>query len=409
MRLDNMWGGKTVWKALWLFILIGHLFAGFYYCWHTRVFENWYEREKCHRSLAVGYQFLEACTTADHFNHRRAYDEIMRGLLRTISEDRYACYYPMREEQAMLYDLRGYELGFGFKVQQTEKGAIISFVEQDSPAATSGVQCGDLILSIDGEVPKNLDALLKKVQEQRQICLELQRDRERFSVTLEAQYLTKIPLFWDMLDDQILYVALQDFSAAATRGLTDVLQFNEATMKGLILDLRGNCGGLMSEAIGVSSLFLKASQKIAGIRYHNGEREDLQTATASYRCDKPLVILINEETASASELTAAALQAYHRAILVGTKSYGKGAIQELCRLPYGGMVRATMALYETPKGVCFEQIGVTPDVVCPIPEESVKKIAELKKNSSVSMKDILEYDCQLGEAIKLIQTEIYKK
>lgn len=68
-----------------------------------------------------------------------------------------------------------------------------------------------------------------------------------------------------------------------------------------------------------------------------------------------------------------------------------------------------MALYETPKGVCFEQIGVTPDVVCPIPEESVKKIAELKKNSSVSMKDILEYDCQLGEAIKLIQTEIYKK
>lgn len=409
MRFLGILISQRVGKFIWQLILVLHLLAGFYYFWHTQAFSHWCEQEKCRRALAVGYQFLESRTEAGRFVHHYAYEETMQGLIRSVVDDRYAAFYPERDEQILLHNLGGYQLNFGFKIQQTEAGTVISFVEKKGPAAKSGVKCGDLILSVDGQVAENVALLLEKAKQQQRVCLELQRNNEQLSVVIEAQFLKQSSLSFEFVDERILYVSLQDFSASSAEDLVSFLQQNKSQIDGIILDLRGNSGGLMTEAIEVASVFLSKNQLITKICFFNGIRKNLDALSINYKCEKPLVVLIDKQTASAAELTAAALQAHQRAMLVGEKSYGKGSVQELCQLPYGGLLKVTTALYETPNGVCFNQIGVMPNVVCPLSKEAAQQIENSKKNGVVLAKDILEFDCQLGKAIKLIQSEIYKK
>jgi carboxyl-terminal processing protease len=254
---------------------------------------------------------------------------------------------------------------------------IISPIE-DAPAWQAGIKPGDRILQIDGKPTQGISLIeaskLLKGRRGSRSVLTIERDGEKkpLEIAITRGRVRVRSVKTETLDEGIVFVRITSFIENTARDLEKFLveQTRNAPIRGLILDLRRNPGGLLDQAIRVADLFLEEGKLIVSTRSRISEGpisgQDKATASArSKYLDFPIVVLVNESSASASEIVAGALQDHKRAALVGRKTFGKGSVQTVIRLPDGSGLKLTVARYYTPNGRSIQADGIEPDLVIP--------------------------------------------
>lgn len=283
--------------------------------------------------------------------------------------DPYTTYLSPQEINGLDEQLHGGDFGgIGVYIQQEQKtGAIVVDPIEGNPAIKAGVRPGDAILAVDGKstMGQKLDAVEHAIRGQNGtvVTLTLRRkadDRSENVHVTRAQI--HVPSIREKIEDNIEYVRLADFgSNSADEVKHAFINGKNHNVRGYILDLRFNGGGLLDAAVDISSLFIPQGPIVSTI--DRAGNRDVRSAEGNTIGAKPLVILVNKYTASASEITAGAVQDYRAGTIVGEKTFGKGVVQSLYTLPDKGALKITTARYVTPKGRDIQHKGIVPDVV----------------------------------------------
>ncbi len=293
----------------------------------------------------------------------------LKGMVESL-EDPHSNYFTKKQLENFQEDIKGKYVGVGMVVQKrvNEPLVVVSPIE-DSPGYKAGIKPKDKIIAIDGKSTYNLtsEEAVKKLKgkENTKVKVTVIRDGlkepkeiEIVRAVVELKYVkTK------MLDDKnkIGYLRLTQFGENVYPDVAKGLEeLQKKGMKALVLDLRSNPGGALDQAIKISSMFLK-SGKVVSVKSKDGE-EQISNREGKFYGNFPLVILINEGSASASEIVAGAIKDNKRGLLIGEKTFGKGSVQTLVNLPDGDGIKLTIAKYYTPSGVCIHGIGIEPDV-----------------------------------------------
>lgn len=286
--------------------------------------------------------------------------------------DRHSQFLRPDEYEEMRVDTQGQFGGLGVEIGIKEGLLTVIAPIDDTPAALAGVKPGDRIVKIDGQFTRGI-SLHESVQKLRgrpgsKVTLTILREPEDqlFDVTM-TRAIVKIQSVKDarMVADTIGYIRITEFQEHTAQDLENALGVLErGGMEGLILDLRRNPGGLLDTAVTVAEKFLPAGQKIVSTR---GRREDqnleFTSQVAHPHLRFPIVVLVDNGSASASEIVAGALQDHKRAILLGVKTFGKGSVQTVIPLKDGSAIRLTTSKYYTPSGRSIHGEGILPDVI----------------------------------------------
>jgi len=306
----------------------------------------------------------------------------IRGMLSTL--DPHSAYMTPEMYKEMQVETKGEFGGVGIQIGVKENRLAVIAPIDGTPAQRAGIKAGDYITKVNDESTKDL-SLMDAVQKMRgpkgtKVNLTIQRDGtvDPLQFTLVRDTI-KIESVKSKVLDNIGYVKLTQFQEATGRDLGRVLkQFKEQKVQSTILDLRNNPGGLLTAAVEVSEQFLPNGKLVVYTKGRESKKDEWFAKGRDQMDDSPMIILVNEGSASASEIVAGALQDYGRAVIVGTTSFGKGSVQTILPLGDGSGLRLTTAKYYTPKGRSIQSTGITPDIVIkPQPATMVAK-AETK-------------------------------
>ncbi len=301
-----------------------------------------------------------------------AEDELARGAIEGMvdvlkeGDDPYAFFYTPSGYRSFQELTTGRFSGIGVWLKQKRGDLEIVSVLPATPALRSGLQRGDVIRTIDGAPVVDMtsdDAVARiKGPEGTEVSLGVVRDGESLNFTIERAEIELPNLLARIIDEDLGYLRLFGFARGAAEQLRDELDgLIDDGAKGIVLDLRDNGGGLFSEAVEVASAFIENGEIVT---YKARAEEDVvYEAEGDAYQDLPLVVLVNEGTASASEIVAGALQDRDRAMVIGTQTYGKGSVQEVLPLPDSSALKLTIARYFTPDGHDLSGAGIEPDVV----------------------------------------------
>ena len=291
-------------------------------------------------------------------------DGAVRGLLGTL-DDPYARYYDEDAFSELNTMLDGGFSGIGVVLEEKPRGLIVVSVFPNTPAAEAGMEEGERIISVDGTPigDRPIDAVVEMIkgEEGTDVTLGLVGgSKGRREVTMTRKRIELPNVESKLLPDGAGYVRMRQFTTDIGETIrTEVATLLEQGAQGIVLDLRGNPGGLLNEAVNVASVFLESGE-IVSVK-ERGEPTRTYQAKGDAFESVPLVVLVNRGSASASEIVAGAFQDADRATLVGQQTFGKGTVQTIHRLEAGGGVKYTTAEYFTPSGDSIEDVGVTPD------------------------------------------------
>ncbi len=290
-------------------------------------------------------------------------------------DDIYSTYYTEEEYAALTKSNSGYYTGIGVVVRQLETGVFeIESVYPDTPAEDAGILEGDLLLAINDTAAEGLDlsTFLDAMHSEdgAENTLLLERNGERLSAAVTAREIYAPTVSYRMQTDTIGYIYLSGFHGHCVDEVKDAIEeLKERGMQSLIFDVRDNPGGSLYDVCDIADLFLDKDLVITSLRSRTEKDEVFKTKAAGHAF--PMVLLVNGDSASASELLSGALQDHNRAHLIGTQTYGKGIVQSYIPvLATNGYIKITTEAYYTPNGVCIHGVGITPDEVVENPEEA---------------------------------------
>ncbi len=297
------------------------------------------------------------------------------GMLDSLG-DPYTSYMNPIEYQEAQQPLNGEYEGIGVYVDTTGDTLTIVSPIPGTPAEEAGLQPGDQIIGVDGEDVAGIDGqlVIQRIlgPEGTPVKLTILREgQEPFEIEILRAKIEIPSVVSEMLEDNIAYVQLTTFGEETPEELRSALKdLLEQDPVGLILDLRYNGGGYLDTAIAVVSEFIPANEVVTFEEYGDGTRNPINSYGDGVARDIPMVVLVNEGSASASEITAGALQDYERAVLVGTTTFGKGLVQNWIPLSDDqGAMRVTIARWLTPNGNQVQKVGLQPDYVVEYTEE----------------------------------------
>lgn len=287
-------------------------------------------------------------------------------------------------------------VGIGVNIMSVAGKIIIISVVEGTPAYASDIKAGDIILKVnDKDVSgKSISdvAVLIRGEMGTSVTLELLRDKKKLFKTVKREEIKIKNIKASIVDKNIGYIQIISFlSSDMTTEFVDALNKTQ-NCEGLIIDLRGNTGGLMPNAVVIADMFLTQGH-IVSVVDRDRQKSDIDAQSKPYAINKPVVILIDEGTASASEILSGALKDNQKAILVGKRSFGKGMIQRIYPLPDSTGMNLTIAKYLTPKGTDINKKGITPDYEVSYTEKDFIK----------------DKDPQMDEAKKIIKKLIHSK
>lgn len=283
--------------------------------------------------------------------------------------DPYTTYLSAREIRSLDEQLKGGNFGgIGVYIfQDRTTGAILVEPIEGNPAIKAGLKTGDVILAVDrlSTSGKKLDEIERAIRGPQGTVVSLRVRHHSGPKPIETVSITRadvhVPSVHAKIEDNISYVRLADFGATSAEEIrTAFVDGKKRGVRGFILDLRNNGGGYLDAAVDISSLAIPQGTIVSTI--DRAGHKDERAANGRAIGLKPLVVLVNKYTASASEITAGALQDYHAATIVGTKTYGKGVVQSIYSLPDSGALKITTARYVTPLGRDIHHKGISPDV-----------------------------------------------
>ena len=331
---------------------------------------------------------------------------LMRGAIRGMlaaTGDKHTSYMDPTEFQQANASMEGEYEGIGAWVDTTGDYLKIIAPMKNSPAEAAGLKANDVVIAVDGEDQTGVpgDLVLQKIlgPAGEPVTLTIRRGDETLDVTIVRAKISVPVVDYQMLENEIAYIALTTFNDQATEQLRDALdELMAQNPKGLILDLRNNGGGYLSTAIEVASEFIPEGV-IMYEEYGDGTREVYNAKRGGRATEIPLVVLVNEGTASASEIVAGAIQDHGRGKLVGTQTYGKGSVQNWIPLSTEDSgVRITIARWLTPNGNQINDVGLTPDVVVEIDEYA--NYIQVPADGDTT--NVEWHDTQLEAAIQLL-------
>ncbi|MFA5511436.1 MAG: S41 family peptidase [Candidatus Kapaibacterium sp.] len=288
----------------------------------------------------------------------------IKGMISTL--DPYTEFYDMENKEDFDILTSGTYTGFGISISNIDSILTITHVRDGYSARENGLRIGDRIFSVDNDTLyyreyDSIRDILKGeagTKSEFRILRDGLADTLKFKLTREQILLDNIS-FYDVLDNNIAYIKLERFNKTAAQDFRFALNDlkSKSKLSSLIIDLRNNPGGLLEPAVQICEMFLPTGSLIVSTRGRNDE--ELYTYTSSsnpIEPDLPLIVLINENSASASEIIAGALQDYDRAVIIGKRSFGKGLVQSIMSLPYKGNLKITTAKYYIPSGRCIQRI-----------------------------------------------------
>lgn len=366
----------------------------------------------------------------------------VRGMLATL--DPHSSYMTPDMYKEMQVETRGEFGGLGIQIGVKNHRITVIAPIEDTPAYSAGIESGDVIIKVDDAPTKDL-TLMEAVQKMRgpkgtKVTLTVERESSKtplqFTIIRDTIKIQSVRS--RVLDERIGYVRISQFQEATADDLGDKLaDLKEKNVQGLILDLRNNPGGLLSAAVGVSEQFLESDKLVVSIKGRDGRKDEYRARMQSEHYEYPMIVMVNQGSASASEIVAAAMQDWGKAVVIGMTTFGKGSVQTILPLSDGSGLRLTTAKYYTPRGESIHNVGVKPDIVVePKPiklaqepslaagkagEDAVavvkpetKNGAEVTEEKKKDLKDIeaefMKKDVQLQKAIELLKTwKVFKE
>ena len=308
----------------------------------------------------------------------------IRGMLSTL--DPHSAYMTPEMYKEMQVETKGEFGGVGIQIGVKENRLAVIAPIEGTPAHRAGIKSGDYITKVNDEPTKDL-TLMDAVQKMRgpkgtKVNLTVQRDgvQDPLVFTLVRDIIKIESVKSKVIDSTIGYVRLTQFQEATGKDLSRALkQFREQKLQSTILDLRNNPGGLLTAAVDVSEQFVGNGKLIVYTKSRDGKKDEWFSKTKEQLEDYPMIVLVNEGSASASEIVAGALQDYGRAVVVGNTTFGKGSVQTILPLGDGSGLRLTTAKYYTPKGRSIQSTGITPDIVVKVQPAVVAKAGDKEK------------------------------
>lgn len=346
----------------------------------------------------------------------------IKGMLSTL--DPHSSFMSPEVYKEMQIETQGSFGGLGIEITVRDRDLTIVAPIEGTPADQAGLQAGDRIVRIDGEQTKDM-TLMDAVRKLRgpkgsEVTVTILREgADPFDVSITRDVIEVHSVRASDLGDGIGYIRVNTFQERTRRDLeAELNELQEKGMRGLILDLRNNPGGLLSQAVQVADLFLKKGQLIV---YTEGRAKNQNLRFVDEHDnpqDYPMVVVVNRGSASASEIVAGALRDHQRAVLVGTQTFGKGTVQTVIPLNDGSGLRLTTARYFTPKRIAIDGTGMTPDIIVkpptpPTPAKGQKPIGRRTQTIGEQEGDTSrplgrrtpdpKKDPQLGRAVEVLK------
>ncbi len=395
------------------------------------------EREETYKQLEVFANVLSILQEnyVEEIDTREIIESAIHGLL--FSLDPHSSYLKPENFEELQQETQGSFTGIGIEITIKDGSLTVVSAIEGTPAAHAGIKANDTIVKIQGEWTKDMTPMtaIKKLRGPKGSSVTISIQRKSLSslkeMTLVRDTIPIQSVRSIFLVPGFAYTRISNFQNKTTSEYKEALLAlqDQHPIKGLILDLRNNPGGLLNQAVDIADIFVNSGI----IVYTKGRTEEqnmvFNAHENSNNTSYPIVVMVNEGSASASEIVAGALQDHKRAIILGTKTFGKGSVQTIVPLPEGAGMRITTAHYFTPNGRSIQLKGVTPDVLVPfIPysplvesEESITREVNLKNHFSTqgmesespqkesrelliekSMKKRLEKDNQLRSALNIL-------
>ncbi len=330
----------------------------------------------------------------EKIDEQKLKDSAIEGYVEGLG-DKYTEYIPKSEMDDFTENITGSFVGIGVYMiadEDSEK-IIVYYPIPDSPAEKAGIKSGDAIINVDGKDYgyDDFDTIADNIkgEEGTKVKLVIERDGQKLDFEITRQRVETNPISSKSLNNNIGYIKLPSFDTDSSKRLKEKIdELITNGTKSLILDLRNNGGGIVDEANKIADLFLDKGKTIMTTKDNKG-KEETEKTKSKIEYDFPIIVLTNENTASASEILTAALKDNERAKVIGTKTFGKGVIQTVITLLDGSGLKITTAEYFTPNGTEINKKGISPDIEVKLPD-TVKNIYALKD----------EDDTQLNKAIE---------
>jgi carboxyl-terminal processing protease len=357
--------------------------------------------ERVGASPNANYEDLEAFTNVlsivqknyvDQVDTKKLIEGAINGML--VSLDPHSAYLTPELYKELQVETKGSFGGLGIEI--TNRNGMLTVVApiEDTPAARAGVKPQDVILKIDGEFTKDM-SLVEAVKKMRgpkgtKVKLTIKRDNpsQLFDVSLTREVIKIQSVKWKLLEPGYGYIRVTQFQERTdddvTKALRDIEKQSGGTIQGIVLDLRNNPGGLLTQAVKVSDLFLDSGMIVYTDGRLENQKQKYFAHKASTWSDFPMVVLVNGGSASASEIVAGALQDHKRALVLGITTFGKGSVQTILPLDDTTALRLTTARYFTPNGRSIQATGIEPDIVM----DQGAQVAKADKNLSIREADL---------------------
>ncbi len=348
---------------------------------------NWGKERRVGADIDAAYENLKILADVmaivdrnyvEPVNAKNLVQGAINGMLETL--DPHSSFMAPEVYKEMQTETRGSFGGVGFEITIRDKVLTVVAPIEDTPASRAGIQSGDQILRIDGKSTKDMNLvdavkLMRGVQGT-QVVITIMRQgfTEPQDLTITRAIIPIRSVRWKMLEDGYGYIKINQFiekTHGDMRNALEKLEGKEGTLKGLILDLRNDPGGLLEQAVRVSDEFLESGLIVYTEGRVEGQKMKFFVTKKPKMHDYPMIVLVNGGSASASEIVAGALQDQGRAVILGTQTFGKGSVQTIIPLEDGSAVRLTTARYFTPSGRSIQAQGITPDIIVPdLPPEA---------------------------------------
>lgn len=320
-----------------------------------------------------------------------------RGMVDTLN-DPYAKYYTAEEYEAYLSSINGEYFGVGLLVSQPDEiGAQVLEVYEGNPADKAGVQAGDIITAVDGVATANLSLeeirSMLDAQTGEPVELTLLRGGESLAISVTGDTVNIKRVKGSLYNERTGYIKIDMFTGDCASEFDEALKtLKSRNMRSLVIDLRNNPGGSLDDVVKICDLLLSKGQTIVSVGEADGADNEVYTATG-HGVGVPLAVLVNEHSASASEILAGAIKDNEAGVIVGTQTYGKGVVQTTMRVEKsGGWLKLTTAAYFTPSGENIHGVGVAPDILSVLPEAlQGKPLSEIDQADDEQLWAALDY------------------
>lgn len=333
---------------------------------------------KFRKLASIKNKLQEMYVDYDELDEEKLVDGAISGMVNAIG-DPYTVYLNKKDYADLMTTTTGSYAGIGIYVSALDGKLVVVAPIEDTPAAEAGLKSGDVISKVDGtEVTGNdMDKAVSMMKGTpgTEVTLTIYREGEGYKdVTLKRAIITLKTVKYQMLKDNIGYIRITTFDENTSKNFKAAMDDLKASgMKGLVIDLRDNPGGLLSTSTEIADMLLGKGTIVYTIDA-NGKREDITSGDS--KLDMPLVLLVNGGSASASEILSGAVRDFKAGTLIGTKTFGKGLVQTILNLQDGTGLKVTTARYYTPSGECIQGTGITPDIVVELNEAQQKKYDE---------------------------------